>query len=228
MIRLTQKRKQEKIDKLIDSINKKHENNLKKLQEYQKEMKLKADHLKEENEQKRKQKDLILQGLEERRKKKNTQYFLDCEKKEQSVIINKSVREQKLKSHIDHENELNQMVQKNKEKIEQNNEQKKIDLQNKMDDLDQRVTNYKKNVEYESLKKLQESYVKQTEKDLINRRTRRMKEYRYEIKCKEIEDKEKRIELMKNEKQKFQDEKDKLNKELQNQRESVINKFNIS
>ena len=57
-------------------------------------------------------------------------------------------------------------------------------------------------------------------------RMKRMKEYNYEMKCKEIEDKEKRIELMKNEKNNFNEEKKKLNQEMQKEKISLINKFN--
>ena len=95
-----------------------------------------------------------------------------------------------------------------------------------MDELDQRIAKYKKDEEYKSLKKLQESFVKQVEKDSINKRIQRMKEYKFELKEKEIEDKEKRLELMKNEKQKFQKERKRLNIELQNEKSALINKFN--
>jgi hypothetical protein len=95
-----------------------------------------------------------------------------------------------------------------------------------MDELDQRIAKYKKDEEYKSLKKLQESFVKQVEKDSINKRIQRMKEYKFELKEKEIEDKEKRLELMKHEKQKFQKERKRLNIELQNEKSALINKFN--
>ena len=53
-----------------------------------------------------------------------------------------------------------------------------------------------------------------------------MKEFKFELKEKEIEDKEKRFEFMKTEKQKFQNERKKLNIELQNEKYALINKFN--
>ena len=124
------------------------------------------------------------------------------------------------------DSKMNELVQGHKHDIELDHEQKRIDLKNKMEMLDQRVTNYKKSVELESLKKLQESFVKQSEKDFLNQRMQRMKEYKYELKCKEIEDKEKRIEHMKNEQNKFRQEKKRLNRQMQNEKTELINKFN--
>jgi hypothetical protein len=95
-----------------------------------------------------------------------------------------------------------------------------------MDMLEQRIAIHKKNAENENLKKLQESYVKQSEREFIGERMKRMKEYKYELKCKEIEDKEKRLELLKNQKDNFIEEKKKLNQEMQKEKLSLIDKFN--
>jgi hypothetical protein len=119
-----------------------------------------------------------------------------------------------------------EMVQGHKNELRMEHEQKRIDLQNRMEEMDQRITNYKKEEEHKSLKKLQESFVKQVEKDFVNKRIQRMKEFKFELKEKEIEDKEKRFEFMKNEKQKFQNQRKKLNIELQNEKYALITKFN--
>ena len=95
-----------------------------------------------------------------------------------------------------------------------------------MEEMDLRITSYKKEEEHKSLKKLQESYVKQIEKEFVNKRIKRMKEYKFELKEKEIEEKEKRLELMKSEKLKYQNQKKKLNIDLQNEKDYLKNKFN--
>ena len=97
-----------------------------------------------------------------------------------------------------------------------------------MDKLEQRIAIHKKNAETENLKKLQESYVKQSEREFISERMKRVKEYKYELRCKEIEDKEKRIELLKNQKENFMEEKRKLNQEMQKEKLSLIDKFNTN
>ena len=53
-----------------------------------------------------------------------------------------------------------------------------------------------------------------------------MKDYRFNLKEKEIKEKEKRLDLMKNEKLKFQKERKKLNIEMQNEKASLLSKFN--
>ena len=95
-----------------------------------------------------------------------------------------------------------------------------------MEELEHRITNYKKEEEHKSLKKLQESFVKQVEKKFTNKRIQRIKKYNFDLKEKEIEEKEKKIDLMKNEKMKFQNERKKLNIELQNEKYYLMNKFN--
>ena len=178
------------------------------------------------NKEKREKIDNLIKSREEERKKKVEEYFSDTEKKDQYIIINKLMKSQKIEARKMNDSKMNEVVQGHKHEIELDNEQKRIDLRNKMEMLDQRVTNYKKSVELESLKKLQESFVKQSEKDFLNQRMQRMKEYKYELKCKEIEDKEKRIEHMKNEQNKFRQEKKRLNRQMQNEKTELINKFN--
>jgi hypothetical protein len=124
------------------------------------------------------------------------------------------------------EDEFLELVQNHKKQIEIKNKKKKDDLENRMEEIDLRITSYKKEEEHKSLKKLQESYVKQIEKEFVNKRIKRMKEYKFELKEKEIEEKEKRLELMKTEKLKFQNQRKKLNIDLQNEKFDLINKFN--
>ena len=102
----------------------------------------------------------------------------------------------------------------------------KIVKKSKMEELEKRLTNYKKEEEFKNLKKLQESFAKQEEKKYINKRIQRMKDYRFNLKEKEIKEKEKRLDLMKNEKLKFQKERKKLNIEMQNEKASLLSKFN--
>ena len=135
-------------------------------------------------------------------------------------------KKQKVLNQKIHEDEMLEMVQGHKNELRMEHEQKRIDLKNRMEEMDQRITNYKKEEEHKSLKKLQESFVKQVEKDFVNKRIQRMKEYKFELKEKEIEDKEKRFEFMKNEKNKFQNQRKQLNIDLQNEKYQLINKFN--
>ena len=147
-------------------------------------------------------------------------------KKNQYIIINKLMKNVKIEKKKIHENEIKELVQGHKHEIELDHQQKRIDLQNRMEMLEQRINNYKNSEELKSLKKLQESFAKQSEKDFLNQRMKRIKEYKYELKCKEIEDKEKRIQLMKDEQKKFKEEKQRLNKEIQKEKIDLLNKFN--
>ena len=219
-------KKEEQLNQLIDKINKKHEDNKRKLQEYYKDLEIKAQKLKEDNIKKRNTQESLLKSMEQIRQKKIDDYLNDNVKKEQNVIIRKMINKQKVINQKIHEDEFLEMVQGHKHELDLEHQQKKIDLQNRMDEMDQRITNYKKQEEHKSLKKLQESFAKQVEKDFVNKRIQRMKEYKFELKEKEIEDKEKRFEFMKSEKQKYQNERKKLNIELQNEKHALINKFN--
>ena len=226
LLQKNHEKKEEQLNQLIEKINKKHEDNYKKLQEYYKELEEKAKKLKADNIKKRIIQENLLKSMEAKRQKKIEDYFNDNVKKDQNVMISKMKKKQKVLNQKMHEDEFLEMVMGHKHEIQLEKEKKKIDLKNKMDEMDQRITNYKKEEGHKSLKKLQESYVKQVEKDSINKRIQRMKEYKFELKEKEIEDKEKRLELMKNEKQKYQNERKRLNIELQNEKSALINKFN--
>ena len=219
-------KKEEQLNQLIDRINKKHEENRKKLQEYYKDLEIKAQKMKEDNIKKRNTQESLLKSMEQIRQKKIDEYLNDNVKKDQNVIIRKMINKQKVINQKIHEDELLEKVQGHKHELNMEHEQKKIDLQNRMDEMDQRINNYKKQEEHKSLRKLQESFAKQVEKNFVNKRIQRMKEYKFELKEKEIEDKEKRFEYMKSEKQKYQNERKKLNIELQNEKSALINKFN--
>ena len=147
-------------------------------------------------------------------------------RKEQNIFITKMRKAQKVLNRKMHEEEYLELVQDHKHQIELKSKKKMDDLQNKMEEIDQRITNYKKEEEFKSLKKLQESYVKQIEKEFENQRIKRIKEYKFELKEKELEEKDKRIELMKSEKIKFLNEKKKLNIELQNEKTDLMNRYN--
>ena len=219
-------KREEQINQLIQRINKKHEENFKKLQEYYKDLENKAKKLKADNLKKRNTQENLLKSMEAQRQQRIKEYFDENVKKEQNVMISKMKKKQKVINQKIHEDEFLEMVQGHKHELALEHNQKKIDLQNKMDEMDLRISNYKKNEEHKSLKKLQESFVKQVEKDFVNKRIQRMKEYKFELKEKEIEDKEKRFEFMKSEKNKFQNQRKQLNIDLQNEKYQLINKFN--
>ena len=226
LLQKNHEKKEEQLYQLIQKINKKHEENYKRLQAYYKEMEMKNKKLKSINTKKRSNQENLLKSVEEKRQKKIEDYYNDNIKKEQNVFISRLIKKQKLLYHKMHEDEFLELVQNHKKQIEIKNKKKKDDLENRMEEIDLRITSYKKEEEHKSLKKLQESYVKQIEKEFVNKRIKRMKESKFELKEKEIEEKEKRLELMKTEKLKFQNQRKKLNIDLQNEKFDLINKFN--
>ena len=226
LLQKNHEKKEEQLYQLIQKINKKHEENYKRLQAYYKEMEIKNKKLKSINTKKRSNQEHLLKSVEEKRQKKIEDYYNDNIKKEQNVFISRLIKKQRLLYQKMHEDEFLELVQSHKRQIEIKNKKKKDDLENRMEEMDLRITSYKKEEEHKSLKKLQESYVKQIEKEFVNKRIKRMKEYKFELKEKEIEEKEKRLKLMKSEKLKFQNQKKKLNIDLQNEKDDLKNKFN--
>ena len=226
LIQKNHEKKEEQIFQLIQKINKKHEDNFKRLQEFYKEIEIRNRKLKAINIKKRSNQETLLKSVEEKRQKKLEDYYQDNMRKEQNIFITKMRKAQKVLNRKMHEEEYLELVQDHKHQIELKSKKKMDDLQNKMEELDQRITNYKKEEEFKSLKKLQESYVKQIEKEFENQRIKRIKEYKFELKEKELEEKDKRIELMKSEKIKFLNEKKKLNIELQNEKTDLMNRYN--
>ena len=111
----------------------------------------------------------------ELRKKKLEDYYNDNMKKEQNIIISKLLKKQKVLNQKIHEEEFLELVNNNKQQIELKNKKKKNVLKNKMEELDHRITNYKKEEGHKSLIKLQESFVKQVEKNFTNKRIQRIK-----------------------------------------------------
>ena len=164
-------KKEEQLNQLIQKINQKREENYKKLQEHYKELEKKAKLLKANNQKKRDIKDNLIKSMEAQRQKKIDEYFKENEKKEQNVIISKMKNKQKVLSQKMHEDEFLELVQGHKHELELEHAQKKLDLKNRMDDMDQRILNYKKEEEVKSLKKKQESFAKQVEKNFVNKRT---------------------------------------------------------
>ena len=226
IIKRNHEKKEEQLYQLVQRINKKHEENYKRLQAYYKEMEIKNKKLKSINTKKRSNQEYLLKSVEEKRKKKIEDYYNDNLKKEQNVIICKIIKGQKVLNQKLHENEFLELVQDHKQKIELKKKKKLDELQSKMDELDQRITLYKKEEGHKSLKRLQESYVKQIEKEFVNKRIKRMKEYKFNLKEKEIEEKEKRLDFMKTQKLKFLNEKKRLNIELRNEKDALINRYN--
>ena len=226
IIKRNHEKKEKQLYQLVQRINKKHEENYKRLQEYYKEMELKNLKLKSINTKKRSNQEYLLKSVEKKKKKKIEDYYNDNLKKEQNVIICKIIKGQKVLNQKLHENEFLELVQDHKQKIELKKKKKLDELQSKMDELDQRITLYKKEEGHKSLKRLQESYVKQIEKEFVNKRIKRMKEYKFNLKEKEIEEKEKRLDFMKTQKLKFLNEKKRLNIELRNEKDALINRYN--
>ena len=226
LVQRNQEKKEFYLTQIIKKINKKHEQNNLRLEQYYKDIEMKTKKFKIINTKKKFNQENIMKSMEELRKKKLEDYYNENMKKEQNIIISKLMKKQKALNQKLHEEEFLELVNDNKQQIELKKIKKKNALENKMEELEHRITNYKKEEEHKSLKKLQESFVKQVEKKFTNKRIQRIKKYNFELKEKEIEEKEKKIDLMKNEKMKFQNERKKLNIELQNEKYYLMNKFN--
>lgn len=226
IIQKNQEKKELYLTQLIKKINKKHEHNYQRLQQYYKNIETKTQKFKIINIKKKSNQESLMKSMVELRKKKLEDYYNDNMKKEQNVIISKLMKKRKVLNQKMHEEEFLELVNDNKQQIELKNKKKKNDLENKMEKIDHRITNYKKEEGHKSLIKLQESFVKQVEKNFTNKRIQRIKKYNFELKEKEMEEKEKKIDLMKNEKIKFQNERKKMNVELQNEKYLLMNKFN--
>ena len=226
IIQRNQEKKEFYLTRIIKKINKKHEQNNLRLEQYYKDIEMKTKKFKIINTKKKFNQENIMKSMEELRKKKLEDYFNDNMKKEQNIIISKLMKKQKALNQKLHEEEFLELVNDNKQQIELKKIKKKNALENKMEELDHRITNYKKEEGHKSLIKLQESFVKQVEKNFTNKRIQRIKQYNFELKEKEMEEKDKKIDLMKNEKIKFQNERKKMNVELQNEKYLLMNKFN--
>lgn len=226
IIQKNQEKKEFHLTQLIKKINKKHEHNYQRLQQYYKNIETKTQKFKIINIKKKSNQESLMKSMVELRKKKLEDYYNDNMKKEQNIIISKLMKKRKVLNQKMHEEEFLELVNDNKQQIELKNKKKKNDLENKMEKIDHRITHYKKEEGHKSLIKLQESFVKQVEKNFTNKRIQRIKKYNFELKEKEMEEKEKKIDLMKNEKIKFQNERKKMNVELQNEKYLLMNKFN--
>ena len=226
IIQRNQEKKEFYLTRIIKKINKKHDHNYQRLQKYYKDIETKNKKFKIINIKKKSNQESLMKSMVELRKKKLEDYYNDNMKKEQNIIISKLLKKQKVLNQKIHEEEFLELVNDNKQQIELKNKKKKNALENKMEELDHRITNYKKEEGHKSLIKLQESFVKQVEKNFTNKRIQRIKQYNFELKEKEMEEKDKKIDLMKNEKIKFQNERKKMNVELQNEKYLLMNKFN--
>ena len=226
LFHINMEKRTKQISQLIKKINKKHEDNNRKLNLYYKELKKKAEKVREFNLQRKAIQENSIKSMENKRRNKIKDYFTELEKKEQYLIMNQILKSERVKKKILHENEICEIVKGHKYQIQLDHEQKRIDFFNKMDKLDKRIDTQKKRIEFESLKNIQESYAKQTEKDAINQRIKRMKEYRYELNNLKKKEKEKRIQLVKIEQQKFKEEKEKINEEYEITKNLVMSKFN--
>ena len=224
--RRNNERKEEQLTRFIKKINLKHSNYFQRMKEYYKEMEEKSRIFKMHNTKKQKQHKYLFKSIEEARKRKIDDYFIDTLKKDQNVIICKLMKTQKILNRKTHENEISDLVLEHKQEIEMRNKKKINDYENKMEELDNRIINFKKEEGHKVLLKSQESFVKQAEKDIENQRNQRMKEYKNELKEKKLEEKEKMFDIIKNEKLKFRNEAKKLSFELKNEKISLLNKFN--
>ena len=225
IVRRNNVKKDQKFSRLIKKINLKHSNGFQKMKEFHKEMEEKSRILKMYNTKKQNQHKNLIKSIEESRLKKIDAYFNDSWKKDQNIIISKMMKTQKILTRKLHENEICDLVLEHKQEIELKNIKKKFDLENKMEELDNRIINFKKEEGHKSLLRIQESFVKQAEKDIVNQRNQRMKEYKNELKEKKFEEKEKMFDMIKNEKLKFRNEAKKLNFELKNEKNFLMNNF---
>ena len=224
--RRNNERKEELLTRFIKKVNLKHSNNFQRMKEYYKEMEEKSRIFKMHNKKKEKQHLYLFKSIEEARQRKIDDYFSEILKKDQNVIICKLMKTQKILNRKSHENEISDLVWEHKQEIEKRNKKRRNDYKNKMEELENRIINFKKEEGHKFLLKSQESFVKQAEKDIENLRNQRMKEYKNELKEKKKEEKEKMFDIIKNENLKFRNEAKKLNFELKNEKLSLLNKFN--
>ena len=224
--RRNNERKEELLTRFIKKVNLKHSNNFQRMKEYYKEMEEKSRIFKMHNKKKEKQHLYLFKSIEEARQRKIDDYFSEILKKDQNVIICKLMKTQKILNRKSHENEISDLVWEHKQEIEKRNKKRRNDYKNKMEELENRIINFKKEEGHKFLLKSQESFVKQAEKDIENQRNQRMKEYKNELKEKKKEEKEKMFDIIKNENLKFRNEAKKLNFELKNEKLSLLNKFN--
>ena len=224
--RRNNERKEELLTRFIKKVNLKHSNNFQRMKEYYKEMEEKSKMFKMNNKKKEKQHLYLFKSIEEARQRKIDDYFSEILKKDQNVIICKLMKTQKILNRKSHENEISDLVWEHKQEIEKRNKKRRNDYENKMEALENRIINFKKEEGHKVLLKSQESFVKQTEKDIENLRNQRMKEYKNELKEKKKEEKEKMFDIIKSENLKFRNEAKKLNFELKNEKLSLLNKFN--
>ena len=224
--RRNNERKEEQLTRFIKKINLKHTNYFHRMKEYYKEMEEKSRIFKMQNTKKIKQHKYLFKSIEEARQRKIDDYFNDTIKKDQNVIICKLMKTQKILNRKTHESEISDLVLEHKQEIELRNKKRRNDYESRMEELDNRIINFKKEEGHKLLLKSQESFVKQAEKDIENQRNQRMKEYINELKEKKLEEKEKMIDIIKNEKLKFRNEAKRLNFELKNEKLCLLKKFN--
>ena len=224
--RRNNERKEEQLTRFIKKVNLKHSNYFHRMKEYYKEMEEKSRIFKMQNTKKQKQHLYLFKSIEEARKRKIDDYFNETIKKDQNVIISKFMKTQKILNRKTHENEISDLVLEHKQEIEMRNKKRRNDYENKMEEKDNRIINFKKEEGHKVLLKSQESFVKQAEKNIENQRNLRMKEYKNELKEKKLEEKEKMFDIVKKEKLKFRNEAKKLNFELKNEKLYLLNKFN--
>ena len=226
IFRRNNERKEEQVTRFIKKVNLKHSTYFQRMKEYYKEMEEKSKIFKMHNTKKQTQHKNLFKSIEEARQKKIDDYFNDTMKKDQNVIICKLMKTHKILNRKTHENEMSDLVLEHKLEIEKRNKKKINDFENKMEELDNRIINFKKEEGHKILLKSQETFVKQAEKDIENKRNQRMKEYKNELKEKKIEEKEKMFDMLKNEKLRFRNKAKKLSFEIKNEKISLLDKFN--
>ena len=226
IFRRNNERKEEQVSRFIKKVNLKHSTYFQRMKEYYKEMEEKSKIFKMHNTKKQTQHKNLFKSIEEARQKKIDDYFNDTMKKDQNVIICKLMKTHKILNRKTHENEMSDLVLEHKLEIEKRNKKKINDFENKMEELDNRIINFKKEEGHKILLKSQETFVKQAEKDIENKRNQRMKEYKNELKEKKIEEKEKMFDMLKNEKLRFRNKAKKLSFEIKNEKISLLDKFN--
>ena len=203
--------KEKEKEKRLDKLNKNKENAILKQ--------------KETNEKKRNEILNSMKNIEEINKEKKLKFFEKMERLEQSIFLKEIKKNEDSKNKIEHYKEHYEKVLLNKSELDKQFNVKKEEIINKIDNINKRVFNQKKNNEIESLKKLEEIKAKQEEKDYFSNRQLKVKEYKNDLKIKENEKKEKKFEEFKTERKKVILKQKVLYDDIKKEKNQVLNKF---
>ena len=213
------------LEKIKNVIENKEKEKAKRLEEFYKNREYKMQKQKELNIKRR---NLILQSIktiEEINEEKKQKFFEKMERIEQTVFLKEVEKNESTKSKKEHSKEIKDKVISNRNEIDKQLDIKKEELINKFENIQKRVFNQKKNNEFESLKKLEEIKAKQEEKGSMFNRILKRKEYKSDLKRKEMEKKEMEMEQFKNEKNKMANTKKTLYEDILKEKQKILLKI---